>query len=138
MTDTNPQIFLQTGVKQDDSAACYAAKLSKVEAKINWRDSAQQIEREIRAYNSWPVAYCQYEKNEKLSTMRVWQSTLVENTRSATTIEPGTVIAESSHGIDVQAGEGVLRITRLQVEGKRQMPAADFLNANTLIEQVLV
>lgn len=127
-----------TGVKQDDGAACYATKLSKAEAKINWRDSAQQIEREIRAYNSWPVAYCQYEKNEKLSTMRVWQAVLVETNSAVTTIEPGSVIAESSHGIDVMTGDGVLRITRLQVEGKRQMSAADFLNANSLIEQVLV
>ena len=50
---------------------------------------------------------------------------------------PGYVFAESSEGIDVLTGEGVLRIIELQAEGKRRLSAADFLNANSLLDQVL-
>jgi len=124
-------------VKQSNDDSCYAAKLSKAEAKINWHDPAEKIEREVRAYNAWPVAYCQYEKNNKLLTLRIWQAEIVEQSNAAFNVEPGKVIAQSSQGIDVVTGEGILRITQLQVEGKRQMSAADFLNASALLEQVL-
>jgi len=124
-------------VRQSDDGSCYAAKLSKAEAKINWHDPAEKIEREVRAYNAWPVAYCQYEKNNKLTTMRVWQAEIAERSNVASDVEPGKVIAQSLQGIDVVTGAGVIRITQLQVEGKRQMSAADFLNANSLLAQVL-
>ena len=50
-----------TPTKQDDSQATYAKKLSKEEALINWADDAEQIERNIRAFNPWPVAWMQVE-----------------------------------------------------------------------------
>lgn len=124
-------------LKQNNDDACYATKLTKAEAKINWHDSAEKIAREVRAYNAWPVAYCQYEKNNKLSTMRVWQAEIVEHSNAGSDVASGTVVSESTKGVDVVTGEGVLRVTQLQVEGKRQMSAADFLNANSLIDQVL-
>lgn len=126
-----------TRVKQNNDDACYATKLTKAEAKINWHDSAEKIEREVRAYNAWPVAYCQYEKSNKLATMRIWQAEIVEPSNVVPVAAPGAVVSESPQGVDVATGEGVLRVTQLQVEGKRQMSAADFLNANSLIEQVL-
>lgn len=134
-----PEIVAGTcaGVKQDDSDACYAAKLTKAEAKINWCDSAETIERAIRAYNAWPVAFCHFEKNNKPSMMRLWQAEVLSLDVSIEKAEPGKVIAESSLGIDVVTGDGVLRILQLQAEGKRQMSAADFLNATSLLEQVL-
>jgi len=124
-----------TARQQNNDDACYANKLSKAEAKINWQDSAKTIERAVRAYNSWPVAYCQYEKNNKTRTLRVWQAEVVSGESSA---EVGAVLSESVDGIDVATGDGILRIRQLQVEGKRQMSAADFLNANSLLNQTLI
>ena len=127
----------QQRVKQNDADACYASKLNKAEAKINWSQPAEEIERAIRAYNSWPVAYCEYEKNNKPAKLRLWQAQLIENENNAAESMPGKVIAESASGIDVATGEGVLRITELQAEGKRRMSVSDFLNANTLLGQLL-
>lgn len=126
-------------VRQDDSDACYASKLTKAEAKIDWRTSAVEIERAIRAYNAWPVAYCSYERNGKPSSLRLWRSELVTGgtTSGQLAAEAGRVVAESAQGIDVITGDGILRITELQPEGKRRMPVADFLNANSLLDQQL-
>ena len=130
-------------IKQDDAHACYAAKLNKAEAEINWQQSAVKIERAVRAYNSWPVAYSHYEKkvgNGKPVSLRIWQAEVVMQKMSqavTTGMSAGRVIAESTDGIDVMTGEGVLRIIELQAEGKRRMSVADFLNANSLLEQTL-
>ena len=135
-------------VKQHDADACYASKLNKAESKINWQQSADEIQRAIRAYNSWPVAFCSYNKKNKPSVLRVWQAEVLECTfdrggdqasaqNKAGEMSPGKVTAESARGIDVATGDGVLRITELQAEGKRKMLVADFLNANSLLGQVL-
>jgi methionyl-tRNA formyltransferase len=126
-----------TAVRQNDSDACYASKLTKAEAKIDWQLPAEQIERAVRAYNAWPVAYCYYEKNNRPSLLRLWQAEVLPQDSTATDVQAGRVIAETARGIDVATGDGVLRITQLQAEGKRQMSAADFLNANSLLGQTL-
>ncbi|MDT8282594.1 MAG: methionyl-tRNA formyltransferase [Gammaproteobacteria bacterium] len=127
----------QARIKQNNEEACYAAKLSKAEAKINWRLPAVEIQRAIRAYNNWPVAYCTYQKDKRLAKLRLWQAELCPADMFSGAAAPGTVIAESAAGIDVATVDGVLRITELQAEGKRRMSAVDFLNANTLLNQVL-
>lgn len=134
-----PAIAEQTvsPVRQNEADACYASKLNKAEAKINWLQSAEEIQRAIRAYNSWPVAYCSYEKNEKASTLRLWQAEVIEKKIADAEQKPGKIVAESAAGIDVLTGDGLLRITQLQAEGKRKMPVADFLNANSLLGQTL-
>ena len=127
----------QVGIKQNDADACYAPKLTKAEAKIDWKKSAEVIQRAIRAYNDWPVAYCYYEKNNTSSTLRIWQAEVISQNISVNESVPGKVIAESVKGIDVATADGLLRVTELQVEGKRKMTVADFLNANSLRNQVL-
>lgn len=135
-----PAIAAQTikKIKQNDADACYASKLNKAEAKIDWGQSAEEIQRAIRAYNSWPVAYCSYNKNNKTVKLRLWQAEIIQAEPAKSKVSPGLVLAESAIAIDVATGDGVLRITQLQAEGKRKMPAADFLNANTLLGQTLM
>lgn len=134
-----PALAEQTSnhVKQNDADACYASKLNKAEAKINWSQPAEGIQRAIRAYNSWPVAYCEYQKNNKSSTLRLWQGEVIKQDVAEVDPVPGTVVAESAAGVDVMTSDGVLRITQLQAEGKRKMSVADFLNANSLLGQTL-
>lgn len=134
-----PAIVEQTAerVKQDDADTCYASKLNKAEAEINWSQPAEEIERAIRAYNSWPVAFCSYEKNGKSLSLRLWRAEVLGQDATITDLVPGKVVAESVAGIDVMTGEGLLRITQLQAEGKRMMSVGDFLNANSLLGQTL-
>ena len=112
-------------VPQDDALATYAAKLTKEEAQIDWRRPAAELERLIRGYNPWPVAYTLWGDE----TLRLWEAQALDQTAAQA---PGSVLAAGKQGIDIATGAGVLRLTRLQPPGKKPMAAADFLNAHDL------
>ena len=111
--------------KQDNDLACYADKLQKSEALIDWQQSAEQIHRQIRAFNPWPVAQTVVDGN----TLRIWNAELIEET---TTQQPGTVIDETKSGIIVATGDGVLLITQLQLPGGKPLAVSDFINAHSM------
>jgi methionyl-tRNA formyltransferase len=110
---------------QDESQACYAHKLSKEEAWIDWRQSARSLERKIRAFNPWPVARTRLRDH----SVRVWQAR-VESHAGAEETVPGAVLSANADGIRVATGEGALALLRLQAEGGRVMDAAAFVNGH--------
>ena len=120
--------------QQDGALATYASKLSKQEAAIDWSLSALQIDRCVRAYNAWPVAFTSWQKKNKPDVLRVWQSEILATTSNAVA---GTVLSCGRDGIDVATGDGVLRLLQVQPSGKKVMAAADFANAHHLDGQVL-
>lgn len=116
-------------VAQDDEQANYAHKLEKAEAVVDWSQPAEAIERQVRAFNPWPVAQTGFED----ANMRIWEAYAIEGAAAA----PGTVMSATREGIDVSTGQGLLRITQLQMPGKRAMSAQDFINANNIQGTVL-
>ncbi|MEW7988408.1 MAG: methionyl-tRNA formyltransferase [Candidatus Thiodiazotropha sp.] len=115
---------------QDERLANYAGKLEKQEGSIDWSRPAAEIDRKVRAFNPWPVAQCRYDDG----VMRIWQAQPLSEGCAA---KPGEVLRSGKPGIDVATGDGVLRITQLQMPGKRAMSAADFLNAHSMDGVVL-
>lgn len=122
----NIETRLDNATPQDDSLSTYARKLDKKEALIDWQQPAQQILRQINAFNPWPVAQTVWQGDN----MRIWQAQQLSDQDQGG--QPGEVLKVSKQGIDVATGNGVLRITRLQMPGKRVMAVQDFLNANQL------
>ena len=110
---------------QPDDGTSYARKLDKAEARIDWGSSALELERRIRAFFPWPVAWCMVGEERT----RVW---LGKCRPGASEWSPGTVLDTGKEGIDVACGSGILRLTELQRPGKRRMPAFEFLNAGKL------
>ena len=106
------------GVPQNDATATYAAKLSKAEAHIDWRESADLIARRVRAFNPAPVAFTLW-RGEPL---KIWQAKPV----AAPSAEPGTVVAVDKTGFVVAAAEGAVRVTACQKAGGKRIAAADF------------
>jgi methionyl-tRNA formyltransferase len=116
-----------TPIKQDNDAACYAAKLLKSEAQIDWRQDARQIERAVRAYNPFPVCHA----NLNGVAIKVWQAELCLDKRGEPDkcCNPGKVIAVDKSGITVACGKDALRLEALQRPGGKAQPAAQFLQA---------
>jgi methionyl-tRNA formyltransferase len=104
--------------------ASYAAKLDKQEAEIDWSDSAEAIERRVRAFDPWPVAWCVIGEERT----RVWRA---EVTGQRCIARPGDVLESGAEGISVATGDGVLRLLELQRPGGRRISARDFLNATS-------
>ena len=112
---------------QDEADASYAKKLDKSEAEINWFDSAEMIHHKVRAFNPWPVAQTRFHGQ----VLRIWKSA-VPPQKLPHDQAPGEVIATSQNGIDVATGSGILRMLGLQLPGRKQIRAADFLNAYSM------
>lgn len=109
---------------QDPALSCYARKLDKAEAWVDWTRSAVEIERQVRAFNPWPVAQTRFED----ANLRLWSAYALDGLAAA----PGTVMSATREGIDVATGAGILRITRLQLPGARALSAQDFINAKAI------
>jgi methionyl-tRNA formyltransferase len=104
---------------QQDSAANYAEKLSKEEALLDFNKAAVALEREIRAFNPWPVSYLQLGTQQ----LKIWQARV-----EAGTAKPGQVVRVDKKGIAIGTSDGLLVIEQLQPPGKKAMAVVDFLN----------
>jgi methionyl-tRNA formyltransferase len=116
-----------TPIKQDNGVACYAAKLTKNEAQIDWRQDARQIELAVRAYNPFPVCHARL----KGVAIKVWQAALCtdKSAESDKCCSPGKVIEADKRGITVACGKDALRLERLQRPGGKAQSAEQFLQA---------
>ncbi|MGH8119967.1 MAG: methionyl-tRNA formyltransferase, partial [Gammaproteobacteria bacterium] len=108
---------------QEQDLATYARKITKNEGRLDWLKPAAELERLIRAFNPAPVAYT----NLNGLQIRVWQAAVIE---ASYAVVPGTVIACNKNGIDISTGKNILRLLRVQSQGKRVMAAGEFLNGH--------
>ncbi len=110
-------------INQDNSKATYAKKITKHEAKLDWKKSAIELERKIRAYSPSPVAHTNFNGID----LRIWESKVKASTLK---LKPGTLLNGKST-LDVMTGQNILSITKLQLSGKKIISAKDFLNSHT-------
>ncbi|MCM2678064.1 methionyl-tRNA formyltransferase [Echinimonas agarilytica] len=109
-------------IAQDDAQATYASKLTKAEANINWQLSAEQIDRNIRAFTPWPGS--QTKMGEHLIKVHAAHPVAKQHSTA-----PGTILAASKEGIDVATQNGALRLIKIQLPGKKPLAVADVLNS---------
>ncbi len=110
--------------EQNEATATYASKIQKSEACIDWTQAAEQIERQVRAFNPRPVAQTQWQGRQ----LRVWSARAVSAPSSDAV--PGTVVVADTAGIVVACGIGALSLQTVQLPGGRVISAAAFLNAH--------
>ena len=125
---------------QDESLVTYAHKLDKTEAAIDWRKSALEISRQVRAFNLFPVAHAQF----RGETCRIWfavSASTVKKVEPENTLEQAQISAKISalsgqiiklvSGLEitfhVACGQGVLEIKELQMPGAKRQTAAQFM-----------
>ncbi|HJX13659.1 MAG TPA: methionyl-tRNA formyltransferase [Dehalococcoidales bacterium] len=107
---------------QDEAGATYFPRIRKEEGEIDWHLPAVEIWRRVRAFNPWPGCYTRWRGRQ----LKIVEAVPLPGDKSAAA---GTVIALPGQeaGLAVGTGEGVLRVLEVQLEGKRAMPAAEFL-----------
>jgi methionyl-tRNA formyltransferase len=110
---------------QDGSKATYAAKIDKREARIEWSENADTIERKVRAFDPIPGAATLLDG----AVLKIWRA----ETALAVDVPPGTIHEASSDGITVACGFGsALKVRELQRAGGKRLPASAFLAGNPL------
>lgn len=106
--------------KQEDALSCYAHLIDKTMGELDFTKSAEILDRLIRGLNPWPSAYTTYHGKQ----LKVWEAEPVESPKAG---KPGEILAVEKDAVVVAAGSGALRITSLQLSGKKRMSAHDFL-----------
>lgn len=108
---------------QNNSLATYAPKIKKEAALIDWTKEASVLERQVRAYKPWPIAYTFADGQ----LIRIHEAFVEEQTSKH---QPGIILAIDKKGVLVATGQGTLRITRLQFSGTKVLAVSDWVNSN--------
>lgn len=117
--------------QNDEEAGDYARMLDKELGHIDFNQPAVVIERLIRGLNPWPSAYTYLEGK----TMKIWEADVLDRNYGC---EYGAVAEVTKDSIIVQTGVGALAIRSLQLEGKKRMDTAAFLNGYTIEKGMLL
>lgn len=133
-SESTLQHYLDNREVQDEALTVYANKLSKAEAQIDWTSTAVQIDRNIRAFNPWPVAFIALDESNNL---RVWGSMLSQENAQAQAA--GTILAIDKQGVHVACGdEHAVCLSSLQWPGGKPLNAVQILQTQKLnIGQIL-
>lgn len=107
-------------IPQDNARATYAPKLKREHGLIDWSESAEAIERKIRAYNPWPGAFMKVDRQN----LKIFSASVVDLNG-----QPGEVL-RSDEDLIVATGKDALSLAEVQLEGKRRMSAAEFLRGH--------
>ena len=108
---------------QDDALSCYAPKISKEEARLDWSCSAAELDLKIRAFNAFPVAFTTLGDDR----LRIWVAELEASHNHQS--NAGTILKCDSRGIWVACGQGALVLTEIQLPGKKRLPVQAVLNS---------
>jgi methionyl-tRNA formyltransferase len=103
---------------QDESRATFAPKYDKAQGRLDWSQSAVELDRRVRAFSPEPGAFTEWNgKRLRIRSARV--------TGRMSQGLAGLVVKEGSD-IGIVTGDGILRLVEIQLEGKRAMSAQDF------------
>ena len=113
-------------IPQDQALATYAPKLTREDGQIDWKESAEVVERKIRAYNSWPGAFTMLtEKRGRELKLKIFFAEIVDQKG-----KPGEVLCADNRGLIVGTGDKSLLLCKVQLEGKWPMSGYDFIRGH--------
>ena len=116
---------LVKAVTQDDANACYAPKIEKSEAALDWTQDARSLHRKILAFNPVPVAWTTLQGQR----LKVWAAELA--TTAGESGAAGEILASDSSGITVSCGDAPLCLTMLQLPGGKPLEVSQLLLARS-------
>jgi methionyl-tRNA formyltransferase len=111
---------------QPDAGACHAPRIAKADGRIDWRQTAVEIDRQIRAFNPWPVAQTTLGDEP----LRCWMSAVGDS--GGDTQNPGKVLGLDDGALQVQTGDGILLLQSLQLPGRKPVSGQQFASARDI------
>jgi methionyl-tRNA formyltransferase len=112
-----------TPQKQSEINACYASKIIKEEAELNWNETAENLMRKIRVFNPWPGTFF-YHNNEKIKVLSAKYDAASHD------FKPGTIIDDQL--LIVACAQGTFQPLIMQRPGKNPTATIDFLRGNKI------
>lgn len=119
---------------QDETQANYAPKLARENGEIDWAATPREIDRRIRAMNPWPAAHTFLPTPEGRRQLKVFSC--IQHRRE--TGPAGVVLRADRRGLLVGAGTGAVLLRDVQMEGKKRMPAGEFLRGHPVAAGTLL
>ncbi len=117
--------------KQPTDGVCYADKIEKRDALLDFRKSAERLDCEIRGLYPFPLAYTCLPSGRNL---KIVQASPVDICHTAPCGRVLSVDGRGEGSILIACGEGALCVTRVKPEGKGEMPAGDFVRGRGIAE----
>jgi methionyl-tRNA formyltransferase len=120
-------------IPQDKSLATYAPKLNREDGRIDWSESAEIIERKIRAFNPWPGAFTSIWDglHEQSLKLKIFGSTVIPDVQ----LDSGAIVYPGDDGLVFGTGKDALALREVQLEGKRRMSGVEFMRGHRWITQ---
>ncbi len=112
---------------QDHDLTCYAPMMNKTLARIDWQQSAIEIDNRVRGFYPWPIAHTTLNGE----TLKVYEGFVLENTEGSD-LSAGSIVKMDKKGIVVQTGKDYFVITELQLGSNKRMTAQAFLLGKTI------
>ena len=119
--------------KQDDSVSTYAPMISKQDGHLDFSMDPEELVNRIRAFDPWPGAFAVF--NDKGESMKFWKAEALD--KDTNKDEEGRIIGLDPSGFTVGCGGKALRVTEIQVPGKRRMDVSDYFRGNSLEKGLL-
>lgn len=114
-------------VPQDATKATYAPKLNRQSGRIDWSEPAEVIERKIRAFNPWPGAFAEIEIPDLgRRKLKVFSAAVTKGKGN-----PGQIVQRDGQLV-IAAGSNAISLVEVQLEGRKRMPAAEFMRGTRL------
>ncbi len=108
--------------KQNIKKSTYTKKIYKIKGKINWKKKAKEIERQIRAFYLWPKTFFYYKKY----IIFIWKVKIIKKKKK---YKIGQIIKYNKKYLDIQTSKNILRITKIQINGKKINYIKDIYNS---------
>ncbi len=111
--------------KQDETRATFCQLIKKEDGKIDWSDTAKDIYNRFRAFYAWPGIFTYFKRDDRDLRLKLNKIILDENSKE-NDFASGEVFEENNM-IKIKTGKGNIILEEIQLEGKNEMKAIDFV-----------
>lgn len=124
-------------IPQDEAEATYSKILKKEDGKVDWLKTAEELDRQIRAFVPWPGSFTFWQRRGKEVKLGLFGADIVKNLNFSDNIVPGAVLIKDKHLL-IKTGKEYLEVLKIQPEGKSIMAAREFINGYGDIDGVIL